>query len=190
MAGKGRRLTWHQGRRRGNQQRFPLISSLRSIGEIRQSPSTRSHGLRRTVQASRAAFVPARRRCRDGPPPASQYPRMSHGRLRLEPLVRIPCQAFSDEVDKEVVITFEDRSERFGPRPSSFTFGIHKRASGTGGICGRSERVSTWETMDLPKKSLRRDALSTMYRSGTPSTSMMQANCSCSFSPGKIGTPV
>ena len=34
------------------------------------------------------------------------------------------------------------------------------------------------------------DALSTMYRSGTPNTSMIQANCSSSFSPGKIGTPV
>ena len=40
------------------------------------------------------------------------------------------------------------------------------------------------------KNNLRRDALSTMKRSGTPKTSMMQANCSCSFSPGNMGTPV
>jgi len=26
--------------------------------------------------------------------------------------------------------------------------------------------------------------------SGGPNTSMMQASCSCSFSPGKMGTPV
>jgi hypothetical protein len=40
------------------------------------------------------------------------------------------------------------------------------------------------------KNNLRLDAFSTIYRSGTPKTSMMQASCSCSFSPGKIGTPV
>ena len=40
------------------------------------------------------------------------------------------------------------------------------------------------------KKSLRRELLSTKYLSGSPKTSMMQASCSCSFSPGNRGAPV
>ena len=42
----------------------------------------------------------------------------------------------------------------------------------------------------LSKKSLRREARSSSARSGTPSTSMMHASWSCSFSPGKMGYPV
>lgn len=37
------------------------------------------------------------------------------------------------------------------------------------------------------KKSFLRELRSTRYLSGIPNTSMMQASCSCSFSPGKIG---
>lgn len=40
------------------------------------------------------------------------------------------------------------------------------------------------------KKSLRRVDFSIRCFSGGPKTSMMQASCSCSFSPGKMGTPV
>lgn len=40
---------------------------------------------------------------------------------------------------------------------------------------------------DSPKNSFLRELRSTRYLSGSPSTSMMQASCSCSFSPGKIG---
>lgn len=43
---------------------------------------------------------------------------------------------------------------------------------------------------DVPKNSFRLDDLLTILASGRPITSMIQANCSCSFSPGKIGTPV
>jgi len=43
---------------------------------------------------------------------------------------------------------------------------------------------------NIPKNNFRLDALLTMLASGTPMTSMIQASCSCSFSPGKIGTPV
>lgn len=44
--------------------------------------------------------------------------------------------------------------------------------------------------VDAPKNILRRELFSTMYLSGTPSTSIKHASCSCSFSPGKIGYPV
>ena len=40
------------------------------------------------------------------------------------------------------------------------------------------------------KNSFRRVLFSIKCFSGGPKTSMMQASCSCSFSPGKIGTPV
>lgn len=40
------------------------------------------------------------------------------------------------------------------------------------------------------KKSFRRVLLSIRCFSGGPKTSMMQASCSCSFSPGNMGTPV
>jgi hypothetical protein len=43
---------------------------------------------------------------------------------------------------------------------------------------------------DLPKKFFFRVDFSTIALSGKPMTSMMQASCSCSFSPGKIGKPV
>ena len=43
---------------------------------------------------------------------------------------------------------------------------------------------------DLPKKFFFLVDFSTIALSGRPITSMMQASCSCSFSPGKIGKPV
>lgn len=41
----------------------------------------------------------------------------------------------------------------------------------------------------LPKKSFRRVLFSIKYLSGTPWISIIQASCSCSFSPGKRGYP-
>jgi hypothetical protein len=48
-----------------------------------------------------------------------------------------------------------------------------------------------WSAQEnVPKNNFRLDDLLTILASGRPMTSMIQANCSCSFSPGKIGTPV
>lgn len=42
----------------------------------------------------------------------------------------------------------------------------------------------------VPKNNFRRELFSIKCFSGTPRTSIMHANCSCSFSPGNMGKPV
>lgn len=51
-------------------------------------------------------------------------------------------------------------------------------------------RVLIQAGRDVPKKSLLRELRLMNSLSGIPKTSMMQASCSCSFSPGKMGKPV
>lgn len=55
--------------------------------------------------------------------------------------------------------------------------------------CENTAVDDSW-TKSLPKKRRLRDAWAMTLSGGAPNTSMMQANCSISFSPGNVGYPV
>ena len=117
---------------------------------------------------------------------------MPHRRLRLEPPVRVPREALGDKVDKELVVAFEGLGEGLRGRPAAFALGIDKWSRRATGICKKRSAVDHNEIPrgDAPKNSLRRLDRLMISLSGTPKTSMIHASCSCSFSPGKMGTPV
>ena len=56
----------------------------------------------------------------------SYDPWMTHRRSRLHSTVRVPSQAFTDEIDKELVIAFKHLGECFRVRSTSFALGIDK----------------------------------------------------------------
>ena len=51
-------------------------------------------------------------------------PRVADGLIRLEAAIRIPCEAFRDEVDKKLVFRLEDLRERLGAGPTTTTFRV------------------------------------------------------------------
>lgn len=123
--------------------------------------------------------------------PSGQNPRVAHRRLGLEPAVRIPGQTFRDKVDKELVFAFQHLSERPAAGSTALAFGVDEWPRRSARVYTSAAHLSTeYDGFYSPKNSFLRCALLMMDGSGTPRTSMMQASCSCSFSPGKIGTPV
>jgi len=50
---------------------------------------------------------------------------MSKSRLRFESSFGIPDEALGDEVDEEVVVRFEDLSERLGSWTTPFPLGVY-----------------------------------------------------------------
>jgi hypothetical protein len=62
--------------------------------------------------------------------PTGYDPWMSHGWTRLHSTVRVPGQAFTDEIDKELIVAFEHLSECFRVRSTSFAFGIDEWSRG------------------------------------------------------------
>ena len=56
----------------------------------------------------------------------SYDPWMTHRRSRLHSTVRVPSQAFTDKIDKELVIAFKHLGECFRVRSTSFALGIDK----------------------------------------------------------------
>ena len=101
-------LTCHQWRRRGDEQLFRLVP-LFGTRSFKNVLCVVSRGRRGTAAPTCNTVITLRcRRC-SGATATADHPRMTHGGLRLKSLVRIPSEAFCNEVDeKVVVITFED----------------------------------------------------------------------------------
>lgn len=108
--------------------------------------------------------------------------------------IGVPGEALGDEVDEELVVRLEHLSERLCARTPTTALRIDDWSRRTGRVCAGLgvSRVclAQYVTLHSPKKRRLRVLRSTRYLSGSPMTSMIQASCSCSFSPGKIGYPV
>lgn len=62
-------------------------------------------------------------------------PRVSHRRSWFQATLRVPGQAFRNEVDELVVVGFQDLLQCFGARPSAFAFGVGNDFRLTQGVC-------------------------------------------------------
>ena len=140
---------------------------------------------RRAIQGSGNTIIRQSRTSRE------DQRRTSGSRIRLATSIGIPDETFRDEIDKELVVGLENLSQSFRTSSSSSTFRVGDRSRCAGRVC--TWRISVRYRLradDEPKKSFFRELRSTRYLSGIPRTSILQASCSCSFSPGNIGYPV
>jgi len=109
----------YKGRRRGNDKLFRARFVRVTIRARDHTPGDRVG--RRAAGSSIGNCSDWRRTSS-----TSYDPWMTHRRSRLHSTVRVPSQAFTDEIDKELVIAFKHLGECFRVRSTSFALGIDK----------------------------------------------------------------
>lgn len=122
------------------------------------------------------------------------YPLVLQGHLWSDSLDRVPLQTSAQEVQEVLIICLDSSRHFLGTWSSLPALRVSEVLGITLSICsGKNKKrvlrqmLLNTPQMSLPKKSFLLWASDKMFALGVPKISMMQANCSASFSPGKRG---